>query len=80
MAELNLYRRFLALFPAPAVEYGQVIESTADAATVELHQGGTLVVPSADTWAAGAWVWVRRDQGVWSISSAPELATVEVEV
>ncbi len=80
MAELNLYRRFRALFPAPAVDYGQVVESTADAVTVELHQGGTLVVPSAETWTVGAWVWVRRDQGVWSISSAPELATVEVEV
>ncbi len=80
MAELNLYRRFRALFPAPAVDYGQVVESTADAVTVELHQGGTLVVPSAETWTVGAWVWVRRDQGVWSISSAPALAAVEVEV
>ena len=80
MAELNLYKRFLALFPAPAVEYGQVVSSTGDAVTVELRQGGTLVVPSAETWSVGAWVWVRRDQGAWSLSAAPELATVDVEV
>ena len=80
MAELNLYRRFLALFPAPAVEYGQVIESTADAVTVELHQGGTLVVLSAETWSVGAWVWVRRDPNGWTLSAAPALSAVTVEV
>ncbi len=80
MAELNLYRRFIALFPVPAVEYGQVISSTGDTVTVELFQGGLLTVPSTEAWAAESWVWVRRDQGVWSLSAAPALATVTVEV
>lgn len=80
MAELNLYRRFRALFAAPPVQYGRVVSSSGDTVTVQLFQGGLLSVPTGETWAAGAWVWVRRDQGVWSLSSAPELATVEVEV
>jgi len=80
MAELNLYRRFLALFPAPAVEYGQVVSSTGDTVTVQLFQGGLLTVPSSEPWSADAWVWIRRDQGVWTLSAAPALATVTVEV
>lgn len=80
MAELNLYKRFTALFAAPPLEYGQVVSSTGDSVTVELHQGGLLTVPSTEVWIAESWVWVRRDQGVWSLSAAPALATVTVEV
>lgn len=79
-AELNLYRRFIALFPAPAMEYGQVISSTGDTVTVELHQGGLLTVPTTETWAAESWVWIRRDLGVWSLSAAPALPSETVEV
>lgn len=79
-AELNLYKRFISLFPAPAVDYGQVVSGTAESVTVELFQGGLLTVPTAETWPAESWVWIRRDQGVWSISAAPALATVMVEV
>lgn len=80
MADLNLYKRFTALFAAPPVQYGRVVSSSGDTVTVQLFQGGLLTVPSATAWAADTWVWVRRDQGVWSLSAAPELATVEVEV
>ncbi len=80
MADLNLYKRFTALFPAPAVEYGRVVSSSGDTVTVQLFQGGVLSVPTGEAWAAGAWVWVRRDSSGWSMSSAPALAAVEVEV
>lgn len=79
-AGLNLYRRWLALFPAPALEYGQVISTTGGVVSVELHQGGMLAIPSAETWAAGSWVWIRRDQGAWSLMPAPEFQTETIEV
>ena len=79
-AVMNLYRRFISLFPAPAVEYGQVISSTAESVTVELFQGGLLTVPTTESWAAESWVWIRRDQGGWSLSAAPVLSGTTVEV
>lgn len=79
-AGLNLYRRFLALFPAPALDYGRVVSSAGDTVTVALFQGGLLTVPSTVPLAADSWVWIIREQGVWRLTPAPAFVVTTIEV
>jgi len=79
-ASLNLYKRWMALFPAPAVQYGQVVSSGANTVSVRLANGSPWTLTTTETWADGSWVWIRQEPGGWTLSAAPALPFETIEV
>ena len=72
---MNIYKRFIELFPPPRTDVGIVLQTYQDGVLVELQTGGYVRVLGQA--AIGTRVFVRSGQ---ILGSAPNLVGSEIEV
>lgn len=78
---MNPYKKLMSLFPKPKTLYGQITIIAGNMVTIDLVGTGFLKI-GANTlgFAAYQWVWITENNGLYTLSPAPEMSAFIVEV